>query len=257
VKKAKRTTAIRLDEKRPSKAAAPPEGAETSEAEIPKYRGPSKTDKMPRPGKGRRADQIKPSFDSAKARRPRKASREADLGDQQPRRGRAGGGSSSGRGREQYVRLRVRVTDGRLSIVESHLVDGPLGQATGFPGGNAYEVTLGDRLLHAGALPDLGVQRSFPNPKGPPEQHGHFLTDRRVYEFMARVPAEEVRPDTIGEIAVRLHRVKQEARVDRIGDAPLAAQFERDLRPIAELVGLPDSVLPEAIEKRGGRTPSV
>ena len=33
-------------------------------------------------------------------------------------------------------------------------------------------------------------------------------------------------------------------------------QFERELRPIAELVGLPDSVLPEAIEKRGARTPS-
>jgi hypothetical protein len=255
VKKAKRTTAIRLDEKRPSKMAVPPEGADSPEAEIPKYRGPSKTDKRPKPRKGQRADQVKPSFDAAKVRRSRKASREVDFGDQQPRRGRGGGGSSAGP--EQYVRLRVRVTDGRLSIVESHLVDGPLGQATGFPGGNAYEVTLGDRLLHAGALPDLGVQRSFPNPKGPPEQHGHFFTERRVYEFMARVPADEVTPDTIGEIAVRLHRVKQEARVDRIGDAPLAVQFERDMRPIAELVGLPDSALPEAIEKRGGRTPNV
>ncbi|HEY7036340.1 MAG TPA: hypothetical protein VH482_33740, partial [Thermomicrobiales bacterium] len=205
MKKAKRTTAIRLDEKRPSKPAVPPEGAETPEAEIPRYRGQSKTGKMPKPGKGRRADQVKPSFDAAKVRRPRKPSGEIDFGDQQPRRGR--GGARSSAGPEQYVRLRVRVTDGRLSVVESHLVDGPLGQATGFPGGNAYEVTLGDRLLHAGALPDLGVQRSFPNPKGPPDEHGHFLTDRRVYEFMARVPAEEVRPDTIGEIAVRLHRV--------------------------------------------------
>jgi hypothetical protein len=254
VKKAKRTAVIRLDEKRPSKLAVPPEGAETPEAEIPKYRGPSKTDKMPKPGKRRRADQVKSSFDAAKVRRPRKASKEVDFGDQQPRRPRAGGRSSAGP--EQYVRLRVRMKEGRLSIVESHLVDGPLGQATGFPAGNAYEVTLGDRLLHAGALPDLGVQRSFPNPQGPPEQHGHFLTERSVYEFMARVPADEVTPDTIGNIAVRLHRVKQEASVDRLGDAPLGAQFERDMRPVAELVGLPDSALPEAIERRGGRTPN-
>lgn len=254
MKKAKRTAAIRRDEKRPSKMAVPPEGADTPEGEIPTYRGPTKTDKMPKPTKGRRADQVKPPFESAKVRRPRKASKEVDFGDQQPRRTRAGGRSSAGR--EQYVRLRVRVRNGRLSIVDSHLVDGPLGQATGFPGGNAYEVTLGDRLLHAGALPDLGVQRSFPNPQGPPGQHGHYLTERSVYEFMARVPADEVTPDTIGKIAVRLHRVKEEAGADRIGDAPLGEQFEREMRPVAELVGLPDSVLPEAIERRGGRTPN-
>jgi hypothetical protein len=65
-----------------------------------------------------------------------------------------------------------------------------------------------------------------------------------------------VTPDTIGQIAVRLHRVKDETGVDRIGAAPLVEQFERDMRPIAELVGLPESALPEAIEKRGGRTAS-
>lgn len=251
MKKAKRKAVIRLDEKRPSKSAVPPEGADIPEAEVPRYRGPSKTDKMPKPGKRGRAN-VKQSFDSAKVRRPRKPTREVELGDQLPRRGRAGGRAAGGR--EQYVRLRVRVTDGRLSIVESHLVDGPLGQATSFPTGNAYEVTMGDRLLHAGALPDLGVQRSFPNPKGPADQRGHYVTERRVYEFMARIPADEVTPDTIGQIAVRLHRVKDETGVDRIGATPLVEQFERDMRPIAELVGLPESALPEAIEKRGGRT---
>jgi hypothetical protein len=56
-------------------------------------------------------------------------------GDQRPRRRR--GGES-----EQYIRLRIRVRNGRLSVVDSHLVDGPLGQVTGFPGSHAYEVTL-------------------------------------------------------------------------------------------------------------------
>lgn len=230
--------------------AVPPEGAATPEAEIPTYRGRTKTEKMP---KLRRKAKVKERFEPAKARRPRRSAKQIDLGDQKPR-GTRGGRSSPER--EQYVRLRIRVSHGRLSVVDSHLVDGPLGQATGFPGGNAYEVTLGDRLLHAGALPDLGVQRSFPNPQGPPEQHGHYLTERSVYEFTARVPAAELTPDTIGEIAVRLHRVKEEAHVDRIGEAPLGEQFEREMRPIAELVGLPDSALPQAIEKRGGRTPN-
>lgn len=248
MKKAKRRAAIRLDEKRPSKMAVPPEGADASEAEIPTYRGLTKTDKMP---KLRRKAKVKERFDQAKARRPRRSSKEIDFGEQKPRGARRGRSSAE---REQYVRLQMRVSHGRLSVVDSHLVDGPLGQATGFPTGNAYEVTLEDRLLHAGALPDLGVQRSFSNPQGSPEQRGHYLTERSVYEFNARVPADELTRDTIGRIAVRLHRVKEETGADQIGEAPLGAQFEREMRPIAELVGLPDSALPEAIERRGGRT---
>ena len=131
----------------------------------------------------------------------------------------------AGAAAEQYVRLRLRVR--------------------------------GDRLLHAGALPDLGVQRSFVNPEGPAEQRRHFVTERDVYEFVARVPAHEVTPETLGELRVTLHRVKEEARAPRLTAEPLARQFERQLRPVAELVGLPESVLPAAIEERGGRTPAV
>jgi len=254
VKKAKRTAAIRLDEKRPTKMAVPPEGVEIPDADIPTHRGPAKTDKKPKSRIGRRAGKVKPPLERVKIRRPRSSSKKVDFGDQQPRRGRRVGVGSN---REQYVRLRIRLSNGRLSVVDSHLIDGPLGQATGFAGSNAYEVTLGDRLLHADALPDLGVQRSFPNPQGPPEQHGHYLTERSVYEFTARLAASELTPDTIGEITVRLHRLKEEAHVERIGEAPLSEQFAREMRPIAELVGLPDSVLPDSIEKRGGRTPSI
>lgn len=158
---------------------------------------------------------------------------------------------------EQYVRLRIRVRGDRLSVVDSHLVDGPLAQTAAFPGTHAYEVTLDDRLLHAGALPDLGVQRSFPNPDGQEEQRGHHVAERETYEFMARVPGRELTAETIGRIRVTLHRVTQEARAQRLGPEPLARQFERQMRPVAELVGLPDTALPEAIAARGGRTPSV
>jgi hypothetical protein len=217
VKKAKRPSSIRADDSRPSKPAVPPPSrAETRDVgvEIPTYRGPSKTDKAAAPRQTRQADRVKAPFERKTVRRPRGASKEIELGDQQAKRTR-GGARSSTQG-EQYIRLRIRVHNGGLTVIDSHLVDGPLGQATGFPGSNAYEVTLGDRLLHAGALPDLGVQRSFSNPEGPPEQRGHYITERNVYEFTARVPAAEVTRDTIGQIAVRLHRVKQEARADRL-----------------------------------------
>jgi len=254
VKKTRRPSSIRIDDRRPSKAAVPPPDipqAKEPDVEHPTYRGPTKSEKPPAAKQARRAGKVKARFDRKRIRRPRGRAKEIELGDQKPSRRRES--TASGGGREEYIRLRIRVRNGNLTVIDSTLVDGPLGQVTGFPGTNAYEVTLGDRLLHAGALPDLGIQRSFANPQGPPEQRGHYITPRNVYEFTARVPAADVTPDTIGRITVTLHRVKEEPRAEALGEMPLATQFERELRPVAELVGLPDSVLPEAIEKRGGR----
>ncbi|MSR57043.1 MAG: hypothetical protein EXS05_05155 [Planctomycetaceae bacterium] len=258
IKKSKRGAAPRLDDSRPTKAAAPPAGKRASssagDVEVPSYDGPKKTAKMPS-HKARRTGSTKAALKPGAVRRPGSGSGDVVLGDQIARstRGRA----KPAAGREQYIRMRIRVHNDRLSVIDSHLVDGPLAQTQVFSGTNAYEVVVGDRLLHAEALPDVGVQRSFVNPAGPPEQHGHYFTDRPIYEFMARVPAHEVSRGMIGKIAVRLYRLKDEARTDRLGSAPLARQFERQIRQIAELVGLPASVLPEAIEERGGRTPSV
>lgn len=177
--------------------------------------------------------------------------------DQRPRDGAPEAARGADEGAQQYVRLRIRARGDHLSVIDSHLVDGPLSQVTAFTGTNAYEVTLDERLLHAGALPDLGVQRSFPNPAGPQLQQGHFVTERDTFEFMARVPAEELTPETTGRIRLTLHRLSAEVRAERLGPEPLARQFEREVHPVAELEGLPDSVLPTEITARGGRTPRV
>ena len=156
---------------------------------------------------------------------------------------------------EQYVRLRVRVRGDRLTVLDSHLVDGPLTAPATLQGAGAYEVTVGDRLVHAAAVPDLGfTQRSFPNPDGPPDQHGHHFTDRPAGEFSVRIPAGELTADTIGAVQVRLHRLTEPVSGVQAGAEPLRAQLHERAEPVAELTGLPDSVLPEAIEARGGRT---
>ncbi len=255
--KTKRRQVVQVDSRRPSKPESPAAGKGKPQAsdDAPAYDGPKKTQKPPT-GKTRGAKVVKPTV--GEVQRPRASAKPAEFGDQVPPRKRRAAGSSSGAsGAEQYIRLRVRVSRDRLTVLDSHLVDGPLSQTQGFATANAYEVSIGDRLLHAGGLPDLGMQRSFVNPDGPPEQQGHHFTERPVYEFTARVPAHEVTPETISRIAIRLHRIKEEARATRLGTEPLATQFSREVRPMAELVGLPASVLPEAIEARGGRTPSV
>ena len=241
--KGKRAAAVKHDESRPTKEATTRKGPRQVAAEIPTYDGPRKTHKAPnrRGGKGERT---KEKFEGAG--RP-SADKDEDRGEQRPRRRRGGD--------EHYIRLRIRVSKGRLSVVDSHLVEGPLGQVSGFPGSNAYEITLDDELLHAGALPDLGLQRSFPNLKGPVVERGHYFTERDVFEFYARLPAEAVTRKTLRKITIRLLRVKEEAQADRVGEMPLSEQFEREMRAVAELVGLPESALPSATDKRGGRTP--
>jgi hypothetical protein len=255
--KSKGRHAVQIDDRRPSKPESPVAGKREPQAttDAPAYDGPKKTQKRPT-GNTRGARVAKPA--AGQVQRPRASAKPGEFGDQvPPRKRRAAGSSSAGSGAEQYIRLRVRVRGDRLTVLDSHLVDGPLSQAQGFATANAYEVTVGDRLLHAGALPDLGMQRSFVNPDGPPEQHGHHFTERPIFEFTARVPAHEVTPETISTIAIRLHRIKEEARATRLSTEALAVQFPREVRPVAELIGLPASVLPEAIEARGGRTPSV
>jgi hypothetical protein len=164
-------------------------------------------------------------------------------------------GGASGRPAEQYVRLRVQVRDDRLTLLDSHLVDGPLTIPTTLHGAGIYEVTAGDRLVHAAAIPDLGLeQRSFPNLEGPPDQRGHHFTERATSEFSVRIPAENLTAETIGAIQVRLYRLVEPASGVQVGGQSLAAQLRERVEPVAELVGLPESVLPQAIEARGGRT---
>jgi len=223
---------------------------------MPSYEGPVKGEK-PHLCQGTLTDnlRLKPDFKPDKHRHPHHH-QTGTLPDQQPPLMHDDGLAANENG-ENYVRLSIRVRGDRLSVIDSHLVAGPLSQRTSFAGSNAYEVTLNGRLLHADVLPDIGVQRSFPNPTGPISQHGHYITERETFEFIVRVPAHEVTADTIGEIRVTLHRVKEEIRATRLGFEPLVKQFERQLRPIAELVGLPESVLPSEIIARGGKTPTV
>jgi hypothetical protein len=259
IKKRKGQSAIPQDPARRAKLPAPPAGARPRPGAphlLESREGaPVKTDKVPGLTAGQAGDRVKPPVPIEATKPPRKGA-PVPLGEQQP--GTDGGGEAV-TAREQYIRMRVRVRDGRLSVIDSHLVDGPLTLTRSFAGSHAYEVTLDDQLLHAGDLPDLGVQRSFVNPdrKAPKEERGHHFTERAVFEFMARVPAGPVRADTIGRITLRLHRVKEEARFHHPTSAPLGERFEREMRPVAELVGLPESVLPDAIERRGARTPAL
>jgi hypothetical protein len=223
-------------------------------------KGPTKGKTAPAaPRRGKR--KLKPRGD-AKAKRaaetppPIEAGGWPELGDQRSAR--------SARPSDRYLRLHIRLEDGQVAIVGSHVVDGPLAQTSTLEGNYAYEVTDGTRLLHAGSIPDLGVFRSFAHPNGTLEQRRHHTYELPVQDFHARVPIDALDKATLSKINVVLYRVKERPALRAPLAPPLSAavlgvQRDRELREVARVVGLPSWVLGSgrtAAPPAGGRAPA-
>jgi hypothetical protein len=149
-----------------------------------------------------------------------------------------------------YVRFQIHVDDGNLSVAGSHYVDSPLMLPPAIDGGYAYEVTDGSRLLHADALPDLGVSRSFANPSGSQAQQRHHIERQASYDFNVRVPAAELDPASLANLDIVLYRVKERAP-ERVlhAAAPLGVQMERELREVSRLSGITEDALPAELRR--------
>ena len=209
----------------PDESYAPPAG-----------KGPVKGHRPPTRARSASA-KLKPRADAA---RPPAVPPAGALGEQRAKR--------ASRAVERYARLRVRVDDSGMRVVDSHVVDGPLTPAALLQGAFAYEVVLGNQLLHAGSIPDLGVMRSFAHPGGTPEQRGHHTYELKAYSFDARVPLAGLTRAMLSKAAVVLYRVKERAHGDAAEvplreTVPLGAQRERQLREVGRVTGLPAAVL--------------
>ncbi len=138
-----------------------------------------------------------------------------------------------------YVRMRLRVKDGEMSVIDAKAVEGPLVEPK-IQGALAYEATLGPRRVAAGAIPDVGEKRSFPAPKGKGPQSGHFVTPLESYEINVRVPKEEVTLKSLPRLEVAVYRVKEDLPVVHTASlrpAALGAQFEKQVREVGRLKG--------------------
>jgi len=147
--------------------------------------------------------------------------------------------AAAGQG-EGYVRLRLRVTDGVVSIVGAQAVEGPLVEPK-LQGTLAYEVTVGRRRVAAGGIPDIAEQRSFPDPNARGEKRGHHVEELTTFEVTVRVPKERVSAAQLPRLGISLFKVKEELaepRVERLAAAPIGAQFERELREVGSMKGV-------------------
>lgn len=156
---------------------------------------------------------------------------------------------TAARAKDGYVRLRLRVTEGgRLTVVGAKAVEGEFVEPK-LQGVLAYEAALGPRRIAAGGIPDVGEQRSFPDPKAPlPEMKGHHVTELASYEVNVRVPRDAVTAAELPKLEVALFRIKEDLPADATAlaaaeQAPLGDQFQRELREVARLKGIkPDKL---------------
>jgi hypothetical protein len=230
-----------------------PEAEAEERFEPPRGKGPLKPEgRGPHPlSRGRKKVKPADSKRTATKRPSGRADRQDELPDQIARRRR---GAGEGERPDGYVRFRVRVDEGKMSIVDSHLVDSVLMLPPTIHGEYAYEVTDGVRLLHADTIPDLGVVRSFSDPHGTRGQLRHHTYRETTYEFDVRAPAAELTQAALPNIEIVLYRTKERAPTRALtAAAPLGAQFERELRQVARIAGIPRDALPSVLRGRPRR----
>jgi len=85
---------------------------------------------------------------------------------------------------ESYVRLMVHSEGGKLTVVDAHEVAGPVDMPVALPHGHVYGVSIDDKRIALGSIPDAGVSRSFanrdvPGKEGKPGEVGCDSRDRR------------------------------------------------------------------------------
>ena len=147
-------------------------------------------------------------------------------------------GRGSKQAKEGYVRLRVLVQDGELSVVGAKFVEGPLAPMETLHPGLAYEMTLGAHRVAAGAILDAGVWRSYPDPLGRAEMQGHHITEVPSYEIAVRVPAAEFSLSALTKARITLYRWRGAGSAVPIEGRSLKAQLKGRVETVATLKGI-------------------
>ena len=161
---------------------------------------------------------------------------------------------TAARAKEGYVRLRLRVTEGgRLTVVGAKAVEGELVEPK-LQGALAYEAALGPRRIAAGGIPDVGEQRSFPDPKATlPEMKGHHVTELASYEVNVRVPKGAVKAAELPKLEVALFRIKETCRRTPRAGGRRAGSARRSVPAGAARGGPPEGHQARQAGQAGGR----
>jgi hypothetical protein len=146
--------------------------------------------------------------------------------------------------KESYLRLRVRVTGNKMSVVDIAQVEGPLAQPDMLAGNFVYEVAHAGKRLAVEHVPDLGVRRSYPRKDGPLEGRVHHLEPMSTFEFNVRVASDVLSQAALPQTEIALYQVKADTPPHPMNAQVLSAQFSQNLREVARMKGIDTESLP-------------
>jgi hypothetical protein len=107
-----------------------------------------------------------------------------------------------------YVRVKVRLHNGQLSVIDLKEVPGPLAMPSGITRGYVYEVLLDEQQVALGSIPDLGVRRSFANRDVPGPEGKHHFAKLSTTEFFVRIPKGYVSTANLPKLTIVLQDIR-------------------------------------------------
>jgi hypothetical protein len=105
---------------------------------------------------------------------------------------------------EGYLRLVVSVEGDRMTVSDASVVGGPLVEKPDLTGEMAYQALLDGRRIASEAMADLGKASSFAPPDEP--EKGHHICEQESYDFVVRIPREEITAAQLGDLEIELLR---------------------------------------------------
>lgn len=146
-----------------------------------------------------------------------------------------------------YFRLRMQLTDGALTVRSATFVEGPFqGDETVTPG-LTYEAKIGRKRVGFGDVADPSELRSFGDPSAKGTRANHHVVAQSDYEFLVRIPADELDEGALDRLRVTLYRWRGHGPGEHIGIAELATQPKTAVERLGAISGVDVPELPKDI----------
>ncbi|HEY1105253.1 MAG TPA: hypothetical protein VGE78_03815 [Agromyces sp.] len=155
---------------------------------------------------------------------------------------------------ERSVRLRLEVQGGRISVLDSTVVDVPPADRSAARGTAFIEVRAGKSVVALEPLVDPGLSIGIPDRSDPADAfRGHRVIEDDTWEAVVRVPVEAV-ADREAELSVSIYRASERLILEAESDLPLARRSRR-VEEVATSAPIRAAELPHLEVERDERKP--
>lgn len=134
-----------------------------------------------------------------------------------------------------YVRVRMHVENGEITVIGAKAVEGPLTVQERVQAELVFEVTNNKRRISMGNILDVGVSRGFPDPQG--RATGHSIIPTPSFDFTVRVPKKEFSETSLSRLSVVVYRAKG-TLPEEIGNDKRGFAAHEQLREVARMDGI-------------------